>query len=76
MVSQCANPECNEPFIYFRSGRLFAVPRDCGSATRATVEYFWLCERCSQVLQPEFTHAHGQLLWLSAYRNMTENHCM
>ena len=54
MVSHCANPGCREPFVYFRSGKLFAMPRRCGGAKHATVECFWLCERCSQDVALEF----------------------
>jgi hypothetical protein len=56
LISHCANPDCGEPFVYLRTGRLFAVPRRTVSATRATVEYFWLCGRCAEVMQPEFTN--------------------
>ena len=64
MVSQCANPECSEPFVYLRTGRLFAVPRRSGAATRATVEYFWLCGSCAETMQPDFTghEAHCTLV--------------
>lgn len=54
MVSQCINPECRAPFVYLRNGRLFAVPRKSASRTRATVEYFWLCESCAEIMQPDF----------------------
>jgi hypothetical protein len=54
MVSQCVNPDCGMPFIYLRNGRLLAVPRKGASMTSATVEYFWLCERCAQTMRPDF----------------------
>jgi hypothetical protein len=54
VVSQCANPRCDEPFIYFRLGKLFAVPRRGGCVTPATIEYFWLCQRCAESLAFEF----------------------
>jgi hypothetical protein len=54
MVSQCVNPDCGAPFVYMRNGRLFAVPRKSASITSATVEYFWLCERCAEIMQPDF----------------------
>jgi len=56
LISHCANPDCDEPFIYLRTGRLFTVPRRSASATSATVEYFWLCGRCAEIMQPEFTN--------------------
>ena len=54
MVSQCVNPDCGEPFVYLRNGRLFAVPRRSASGGRASVEYFWLCEKCAETMQPHF----------------------
>lgn len=54
MVSQCANPGCHEPFVYFRHGKLFAVPRKEGRAARATIECFWLCQRCAESMALEF----------------------
>jgi len=44
VVSQCVNPACRAPFIYFRDGRLFAVPRRHSSST---IQYFWLCGICA-----------------------------
>jgi len=60
MVSQCANPECHEPFVYFRSGKLFAVPRREGRAAHATIECFWLCQRCSESVALEFRPSGNQ----------------
>jgi hypothetical protein len=57
MVSECANPGCHEPFVYFRSGRLFAVPRSEGPMAHATVECFWLCQRCAESMALEFCHS-------------------
>jgi hypothetical protein len=53
MVSECANPRCHEPFIYYRQGKLFAVPRKSASVTRATIEHFWLCQRCAESMAVE-----------------------
>jgi hypothetical protein len=47
MVSECANPRCREPFIYYRHGKLFSVPRGTAPVTRATIEHFWLCQSCA-----------------------------
>lgn len=61
MVSQCANPGCQAPFLYFREGRLFAVPR----RNSASTEYFWLCGACAQEVELKFAdlddldHEHG-----------------
>ena len=53
MVSECANPSCRKPFIYYRHGKLFAVPRAIASATRATIEHFWLCQSCAESMAVE-----------------------
>jgi hypothetical protein len=54
LVSQCANPNCQEPFLYLRSGKLFAVPRRNGPPSQATIECFWLCQSCAESLIFEF----------------------
>ena len=54
MVSECANTRCHEPFIYFRQGKILAVPRGISAVTRATIEYFWLCPRCAESMALEF----------------------
>jgi hypothetical protein len=59
LVSQCANPNCGEPFLYLRNGRLFVVPRQRAPETHATIEYFWLCKRCAETMEAEFgRHDH------------------
>ena len=68
MVSECANPRCHEPFIYFRQGKIFAVPRGISAVTRATIEYFWLCQRCAESMALEFRRGdqHPSLVSLRA----------
>jgi hypothetical protein len=65
MISRCANPSCDEPFLYFRHGKIFAVPRRISSATRATIEYFWLCRTCAKKMALEFHQGdqHPALVW-------------
>jgi hypothetical protein len=53
MVSECANPNCRKPFIYFRHGKLFSVPRAIASAT---IEHFWLCQSCAESMDIEIHH--------------------
>ena len=69
MVSQCANPGCHEPFIYFRSGKLFAVPRGDNGGANATVECFWLCQRCAESMALEFREGdqHPELVTAPRY---------
>jgi hypothetical protein len=56
MTAKCANPSCNQQFLYFRTGRIFlidssvpGVPANTGS--RRTSEYFWLCGDCSRTMR-------------------------
>jgi hypothetical protein len=56
MVSECANPRCRKPFIYYRHGKLFSVPRGTAAATRATIEHFWLCDICAESMAIEVRH--------------------
>ena len=56
MVSECANPNCRKPFIYYRHGKLFSVPRAIASPTRATIEHFWLCQSCAESMDIEVHH--------------------
>ena len=63
MVSECADPRCHEPFIYYRHGKLFSVPRRrAAPATRATIEHFWLCDRCAESMAVELSHGGYPLL--------------
>ena len=56
MVSECANPRCREPFIYYRHGKLFSVLRGTAASTRATTEHFWLCQSCAESMAIEVRH--------------------
>lgn len=52
VVAKCANSQCDEPFLYFRSGKLFQFPREPQQySNRGEVEAFWLCGECAR----EFT---------------------
>ena len=56
MIATCANPACNEPFRYFRSGKIFMLEAndlDPGSKTdpsKRGIEYFWLCGACAPAM--------------------------
>ncbi len=49
MVSECANPQCATPFLYFNRGSLLVLKarRRCEGQAGNNVEWFWLCERCA-----------------------------
>lgn len=48
MVSTCANSTCGAPFRYLRAGKLVAVNGGRNHDCPHIVEYFWLCDSCSQ----------------------------
>jgi hypothetical protein len=64
MLSHCANPQCSQPFLQLRQGKLFTVetekladsgnlPTPASSKLRLRprrVERYWLCPQCAQVL--------------------------
>ena len=56
MVATCADPACNVPFRYFRSGKIFMLeahdvdPRSRTDLPRRRIEYFWLCGECAPAM--------------------------
>jgi hypothetical protein len=53
MTTKCANPACDQPFHYFRSGKIYLIDMaSAGGAVRSNdargMEYFWLCGDCSR----------------------------
>jgi len=50
MVSKCANPECQVPFLHLSDGKLFMVPRLQGPSTK--VHFFWVCIKCAEIFKP------------------------
>jgi len=50
MVTQCANPQCRERFLYMGTGKLFALRR--GREHHFRVEFFWLCRNCAGAHDP------------------------
>ena len=58
MIATCANPACNIPFRYFRSGQIFMVeandnhvdPRSRADHPKRRIEYFWLCGECAPTM--------------------------
>jgi len=57
VIATCANPACNVPFHYFRSGKIFMLeatlvdPRSRTGPPKCRIEYFWLCGECAPALQ-------------------------
>jgi hypothetical protein len=69
LVAECANPVCRAPFLYFRGGRLFAIPRE----EEHGVECFWLCPDCYRELDLEFSGSDHEPTVISR-RNHSELH--
>lgn len=72
MVSKCANPECSAPFLYFHQGRLFRLETEgredrrhhLGDETGVRkslrrIEFYWLCEGCSETMTIAFDKVSG-----------------
>jgi hypothetical protein len=56
VVAKCANSNCDERFVYFRSGKLFQFPKNqkqCPNACAA--EAFWLCGDCARDFTLDWT---------------------
>jgi hypothetical protein len=60
MLSKCANPNCEVPFRYFHTGKLFRVDISTGRDRRRAMgedseqrkplrrlEFYWLCQECA-----------------------------
>ena len=76
MVSECANPRCHEPFIYYRHGKLFSVPRSSATAKPAAIENFWLCQSCAESMAIEVRHGgNPSLVSRRTSRNMLQLVC-
>jgi len=58
VIAKCANTDCETPFLYFRSGKLFQFPRPEKSA----MESFWLCGECAQEMTLRWSHSAGVVL--------------
>jgi hypothetical protein len=56
MIGTCANPACNIPFRYSRSGKIFMLdandvdPKSRTDPSKRGVEYFWLCGECAPAM--------------------------
>jgi len=80
MLSKCANPECSAVFLYLNQGKLFRLEtglmasmekasRDFNeNNSERKLEYFWLCEECSQSMTLAYDRAAG----ISTRRILTE----
>ena len=69
MVSKCANPACNAPFLYFHEGKLFRRENSAGlhgangsKKPVRRVELFWLCSDCAEKMTLAFEQGVGVLV--------------
>ena len=54
MTAKCANPSCNQPFHYFRTGKIYLIDAPAAKSSfnlRRPPEYFWLCGECCQIMR-------------------------
>ncbi len=54
MTAKCANPSCNEPFHYFRTGKIYLIDAPTAKSSlseRRPPEYFWLCGECCRSMK-------------------------
>jgi hypothetical protein len=58
VVHKCANSSCDNPFIYFRSGKIFQFPKP----EKRVMESFWLCGDCSRELTLRWNETAGVVL--------------
>jgi hypothetical protein len=68
MVSECANPGCNEKFKYLGEGKLFLSNPMQGlqmSQQQLFEQCSWLCKNCSKHYRVEFGQGSPQLVSLS-----------
>ena len=60
MTAKCANPSCNEPFHYFRTGKIYLIDAPNAKSSlneRRPPEYFWLCGECCRFMRVALDHS-------------------
>jgi hypothetical protein len=76
MVSKCANPGCATSFRYFHQGKLYRIEIDAGADRRRVtfgaeskesgvlrrLEFYWLCDRCSELFTLVYDRKNGVAL--------------
>ncbi len=68
MLSNCANPECNERFRYLGEGRIYLDnPGDALTFTREELyeRCSWLCKKCSERYEVRFTGGQPKVVPLT-----------
>ena len=52
MLNKCSNPSCFHSFLRLKEGNLFRLESESqlSVAEPSRVEYFWLCDTCSQAM--------------------------
>ena len=83
MLDKCLNPGCLKTFHYFGQGRVYSKSCNCSHVPRgremslwpdcsSPLEYFWLCEHCSQTLVLAFDGS-GKAVVQSRHRLLRES---
>ena len=63
MLHKCANPDCSQPFKYFRHGKLFSFEMESRSGipekSKKMRKVLWLCGRCVRRMTLKFGKESG-----------------
>src|SRR5438105_13215694 len=58
VLHRCANPDCSQPFKYFRHGKLFSFEMESRSRipekSKKSRKVLWLCGRCARRMTLKF----------------------
>src|SRR5438105_10218463 len=61
VLHKCANPDCSQPFKYFRHGKLFSFELESrsGIPEKSKRKVLWLCGRCAWRMTLKFVKGRG-----------------
>ena len=63
VLHKCANPDCSQPFKYFRHGKLFSFEMESRSGipekSKKMRKVLWLCGRCVRRMTLKFGKESG-----------------
>src|SRR2546427_4539176 len=63
VLHKCANPDCSQPFKYFRHGKLFSFEMESRSGipekSKKMRKVLWLCGRCVRRMTLKFAKESG-----------------
>jgi len=63
VLHKCANPDCSQPFKYFRHGKLFSFEMESRSGipekSKTSRKVLWLCGKCVRRMTLKFVKGSG-----------------